>query len=160
MQIKKICILSTIAFLLITGITHKEIYSAHVDKNKLSISKKLRRILSAEMNAVQNGITNLAIAIPAGKWNDVVEIAQKMKKTYIFKKKLSKKQLDEFNRSVPLGYKDIDGEFYSSADQMSKAALEHNLKQVNLYFYKLMESCVKCHFSYASHRFPGFNLLQ
>jgi hypothetical protein len=124
--------------------------------HEIHLSKKLRRILSAEMNAIQNGMANLVIAIPAGHWNDIVETAKKMKGSYIMNKKLSKEQMREFYRSLPSGYKEIDREFYETVGEMIHAAKEHNGERINFHFYKLNESCIKCHSKYAKKRFPNF----
>ncbi len=124
--------------------------------SEIHLSKKLHRILSAEMNAIQNATTNLAVAIPAGKWNSIVETAQKMKKGYVIKQRLSSEELKEFYRSLPTGYKNIDHEFQNSLNDIIQSAQKHNVESTNLLFYKLFESCVKCHSEYAKKRFPGF----
>ncbi|UCH79797.1 MAG: hypothetical protein JSW20_08555 [Nitrospiraceae bacterium] len=53
------------------------------ERASLELSKKLQRLLSAEMNAVQNGMTNLSIAIPAGNWESIAETARFMANGYI-----------------------------------------------------------------------------
>ena len=156
MRRAKLFVVSIIVLLLITGITYSEVSSTNIEMEKISLSKKLRRILSAEMNAVQHAICNLAIAIPAGKWNDITETANKISKTYILKKKLSSKELNDFYSKVPPGYKEIDDDFYLTAEQLSKSALDRNSEQVSLYFSKLNKTCVTCHSKYARQRFPGF----
>ncbi len=123
---------------------------------EINISKKLRRILSAEMNATQRSMNNLAIAIPAGHWDDIMENVKKMKEGYIMKKKLSTKQMEDFFGSLPAGYNEIDREFKKTVRDMITAAGEQNSERTNYHYFKLNESCIKCHSKYAKKRFPGF----
>ncbi len=123
---------------------------------EINISKKLRRVLSAEMNSVQQAITGLSIAIPAGKWNEIAETAGKMNNGYIMKKRLSKGEMAEFNRAVSEDYQSIDREFHEMTDQLMKAAKSRRGEQVNFYFYRLTETCIQCHAQYAKKRFPDF----
>ena len=121
-----------------SGPTTTNYVNAGEDREEgFQLSRKLRRILSAEMNAVQNGITNLSIAVPAGRWNEISETAGKMKETYILKRKLSKSEIDELNKSFPAGYRELDSAFTKSAAMLAKAAEEHNGEQVSLFFNSL-----------------------
>jgi hypothetical protein len=60
---------------------------------QLNLSQKILRVLKGEMNAIQNSMTNLSIAIPAGKWSDILETAEQMQAGYFLKKKLSGDQM-------------------------------------------------------------------
>ncbi len=149
--------------LLITGIICSVLsHNGHAGEAKdkvsaeVNLSKKLRRLLSAEMNSVQKGMTSLSIAIPAGKWNEIVEVTGKMHKGYIMKEKLSQKEMEEFNRSLPEGYQSIDREYREMVDQIENAAKNRRGEQVSFYFYRLTESCIQCHAQYATKRFPDF----
>ncbi len=128
---------------------------ANNDSDKIQLSKKQHRLLSAEMNAVQKGMTVLSIAIPAGRWNEIDEIAGKMNEGYIMKK-LSSAELGEFNLALPEGYQVINREYHEMAYNIMKAAKSRSAEQVNLFFYRLNESCIQCHAKYAKKRFPGF----
>ncbi len=149
------------AVLIIMGITcltfSHQVYGdqANNDSDRIQLSKKQRRMLSAEMNAVQKGMTVLSIAIPAGRWNEIAEIAGKMNEGYIMKK-LSSAEVEEFNLVLPEGYKEINLEYHEMADNIMKAAKSRRGEQVNFFFYRLNESCMQCHAKYAKKRFPGF----
>jgi len=127
-----------------------------IQGHELNLSKKILRILSAEMNAVQRGMTNLSIAVPSAKWEDIILTAKKMKEGYIMQKKLSKKEMIAFHRSIPTGYKELDIQFNEIAGQLLQAAEQHDAEKVSLYLYQLNESCIKCHSKYAAKRFPDF----
>jgi hypothetical protein len=126
------------------------------DKAGINISQPVRRLLAAEMNRVQNGINNLAVAMSAGRWEDLTETSRQMANGYIMKQKLTKRQMNEFYRSLPPGYKEIDMEFREAAGKLSDGAEKEDMKLVNSMFCKLNETCVKCHSTYAKKRFPGF----
>jgi hypothetical protein len=125
------------------------------EEQKIHLPEKMSRVLSAEMNRLQNGMTILAIAIPAGIWSDIAETAGKMKEGYIMKNKLSKKEMDNFHASLPSGYLGIDNEFQEATALLINAAKKHDIRSVNVYFCKLNETCVDCHSRFGSKRFPG-----
>lgn len=124
--------------------------------SEIKLSKKIHRALTAEMNALQNGMTNLVIAIPAGRLSEVAETAMKMKEGYIMKEVLSKEQMEELKRSLPKGYTEIDREFHEILGKLSDSALRKDREQVSYFYYKLVENCVSCHEIYAGKRFPDF----
>jgi len=126
------------------------------ERTSLTLSKKLQRLLSAEMNSVQHGMTNLSIAIPAGDWNSIAETAKLIKDGYIMEKKLSNQEMKEFQNSLPSGYSRIDQQYKKFAMGMIDAAKKEDAKAVNTSFYRLNSTCIECHVKYAKERFPGF----
>ncbi len=129
-------------------------------KSEIHLSKKVRRLLSAEMNRIQNGMTSLVIAVSAGKWNEISLVTGKMEKGYIMKQKLTEEQREEFNSSLPEGYKKINNEFQETLSQIIRAAGEHDGLLVNSYFSRLNKTCISCHSKYAKKRFPGFQSMK
>lgn len=121
----------------------------------INLPAKIRRVLAAEMNAVQRGITSLAIAIPAGKWKDIVETGRGMKKGYVLKKKLSAGEYRKFQQSLPEGYRALDSEFNIITGRMVRAAEKYDMDLVTREFRTLIGNCVRCHSRYAEDRFPG-----
>ena len=124
--------------------------------SEIGLSKHLHRLLKAEMNAVQQGMTNLGIAIPAGRFSDIARTAEMMNKGYIMRKKLSAKQMAAFLNSLPDDYHAMDREYHEAAGKMVQAAVEKDIAGVNSSFFKLYESCITCHSKYAKKRFSGF----
>jgi len=123
-------------------------------ETELSLSRNVKRLLSAEMNGIQKGMTVLAIAIPAGHWDQIAQTAGQMKDSYIMNRKLSPKEREELHHSLPAGFQALDRVFHETAGLLKKAASEHNIEMVNSYFCKLNETCVQCHSLYAAKRFP------
>ncbi|MEN8264142.1 MAG: hypothetical protein ABFR82_11820 [Nitrospirota bacterium] len=130
------------------------------EKAEIHLSKKVRRLLSAEMNRIQNGMTNLVIAVSAGKWNEISLVSGKMEKGYIMRQKLTEEQREEFNSSLPEGYKKINNEFQEVLSHLIRAAVEHDGLLVNSYFSRLNKTCISCHSKYAKKRFPGFKSMK
>ncbi len=143
---------------MLAAAAYAEVYPK--ERSGIHLSKPVRRLLSAEMNRIQNGMTNLAIAIPAGKWGEIAQTSKKINEGYIMKQKLSKEQMKEFNASLPNGYKKIDDEFHKTAGQLIHASKERDGWLVNSYYSKLNQTCIKCHARYAKKRFPGFKRMK
>ncbi len=147
-------LLSSIAYL-------NNLYAADTDIDfKTILPKKLHRALTGEMNALQNGMTNFAIAIPAGRMKDVAVIAGKMKDGYIIKNVLSTEQIEQLNAYLPPEYQKMNSEFYKIIDKLKLAAEEQDIYEVSLYYYNLTKKCVQCHAKYAKKRFSGFKKLK
>lgn len=129
------------------------------DVNKgpeIRLSEKNKRLLSAEMNAIQRGMNSLAISVPAGHWEDIAGTSQTMRAGLIMKKKLSKQQMNEFSDSLPTQYREMDRDFKKAAQGLADAAGNRDIDKVNSYFCKISETCSKCHNKFAKKRFPGF----
>jgi cytochrome c556 len=147
----------------IGSIAYLPVFADHPEKRdidertSLMLSKKLQRLLSAEMNSVQQGMTNLAIAIPAGDWKSIEETAGSIRDGYILEKKLSGEELKEFRESLSEEYMRLDQEYKQLAKSMIEAATKGDAEAVNMAFYKLNGTCITCHMKYAKTRFPNFN---
>lgn len=126
------------------------------DKNHIKMSRKFHRILSAEMNIIQNSMNALAIAIPSGNWEEIAVTAKNMTERNIINNKLTKEERITFDNSFPDGYREIEHDFFKSADMLSDAAEKHNVQFVSLFYSKLNENCILCHSRYSEDRFPGF----
>jgi len=141
------------ASVILSGEKHRDHVSGK-GETELSLSKNIKRILSAEMNGIQKGMTVLAIAIPAGHWDDIAQTAGQMKESYIMNRKLTTKEREELHHSLPAGFQALDHEFHETAGLLKKAAAERNKELVHSYFCRLNETCVQCHSQYATKRFP------
>lgn len=126
------------------------------ETTEIKLSKRFKRLLSAEMNAIQRGMNSLAIAVPAGQWDDIAGTSKELLAGFIMKKKLSNKQMDEFRGDMPAGYIELDREFKKAAEGLARAAVNHDVEQVNVFFCKIGETCMMCHNTYAKKRFKGF----
>jgi len=131
--------------------------AVHIKKGGIHISDDLKKALQKEMKAVQDGMIKLVPAIASGDWATVSRTADNIKKTYIMKQKLTKAQLKELRRALPAGFKRLDHRFHKTAGRLARAAERKDAELAVFYFYKLNESCVTCHSTYAKQKFPAFN---
>ena len=123
--------------------------------NEIHLTSDLHRLLGEEMVAIENGMKDLVPAISSGKWEDVDSIAQKIRDSFIMKRKLTTAQKDELHRVLPSHFIEMDQDFHNSAGMLAHAAEMRNADVVNFYFFKLNNACVACHAKYATERFPG-----
>jgi len=137
------------------GDPHRD-YLKNKEETEIRLSGHIQKILSAEMNGIQKGMTMLAIAIPAGHWDDIAGTAEKMKESYLMNRKLSHEEREELHHSLPPGFQALDREFHDTAGLLRQAAGAHKRELVTAYFCKLNETCVTCHSLYAAKRFPDF----
>ncbi len=124
-------------------------------RSELHLSHDLKVILNQEMNGIEKGMMKIIPAISAGYWETIINIATKIKESFILKQKLTQKQIEELRRSLPPEFIEMDQRFHSTAGKLAHAAHQQDSELVNFYFYKLHSLCIKCHSTYASDRFPN-----
>ncbi len=122
----------------------------------INLPDDLRELLSAEMRAIQKGMEELVSAVASGAWSEIKRIAGSIEASYIMKQKLSNAQMEQLHHTLPPGFQALDRAFHETAGRLARAAERRDGQLANFYFYKLNESCVQCHRTYARERFPGF----
>jgi len=121
----------------------------------LHLSPALMELLKQEMNAIQEGMQALIPAIVSGKWQDVADIGEHIRHSYIMQQQLTGAQMEELHHALPPAFLELDQAFHHSAGMLAHAAEMHNAEVVNFYFYKMTDTCVTCHGKFAGYRFPG-----
>ncbi len=119
-----------------------------------SLSPKLRKLLTEEMQALQKGMMSIIPAYAAGDWEEIKTIADKMKNSYILQKSLNDKQIKELHSKLPDSFIKLDQQFHYLSGMLSHAAEMKKPELVGFYFSELSNSCIECHTSYATHKFP------
>jgi hypothetical protein len=162
MTLKSISVLTFITLIAISLFSVSFAQEHHDKKIKigsgeLNLSDDLKAILSEEMTAIEKGMTGLVHEIAHGNWGAIEKTATMMEQSYIMKQKLSKHQLEELHHKLPHGFVELDQEFHKTAGMLAHVAKERHSDLVAFYFYKLTESCMKCHAKYAKNKFPGFS---
>ena len=120
-----------------------------------SLSPGLRGLLSKEMLAIQKGMMSITPAYAAGNWDEIANIANKIKDSYILKQSLTQEQKHELHTSLPNGFIKQDQHFHYLSGMLEHAASNKKAELVGFYFSKMSESCVSCHSQYAIHKFPA-----
>jgi cytochrome c556 len=72
-------------------------------------------------------------------------------------KKLTPAQAKELANALPEQFKQLDAEFHQRAEKLGAAATAHDPELAVFHYSRLVESCVRCHASFAGKRFPGFD---
>lgn len=129
---------------------------SHADSEVESLSPKLRALLYKEMLALRQGMQSIFSAHVAGDLEEVVEIATKMKHSYILKQQMTEDQKQELTSKLPQDFLQMDEKFHEYAGLLAHVAGEKHTELVGFYYLRLTESCVSCHSQHAQHRFPAF----
>jgi hypothetical protein len=122
----------------------------------LELSPSLRAAFVATQQQVDQGYQRIAMALPRGDWPGVEEGARRIQRASLLEQKLSDEQREELLRALPEDFLAIDARFHRYAEKLASAAQTGDSDLMALYFAKLSESCVSCHDTYATGRFPGF----
>ena len=139
----------TLAALLLVSLAN-----ADVPKEGLTaLSAPTRALLSAEMRHIEKGMKQIFSLMIRGDYEQIVPIANDIHDSFIFKKKLTKEQRSELKEHLPPAFITLDGSFHELAGKLANAAeFEEKEKMVETYG-EMSKKCVKCHSTYATHRF-------
>lgn len=144
---KKIILILTIA----TGLLAIE-KSDEITK----LSDGIKTLLSKEMREIDKSMQTIFHSIISGDYENITKEAIGIQKSFILKKNLTKKQKDELHTNVSKEFLTLDRSFHETAGDLANAAEFGDKELVNKYFFDMTSSCVKCHSSFATHRFSGF----
>jgi hypothetical protein len=122
----------------------------------IKLSTELLNLLRAEMLEVTAGVQGIALYLASADWKSIVATSVKIRDSYIMEKKLTPAQAQELDQALPMEFKLLDAEFHQRAEKLGAAAETHDPELVTFHYYRLIESCSRCHSAYARSRFPGF----
>ncbi len=120
------------------------------------LSSGLKTLLSQEMIAVEISMKNIFSNMIAGNYEAIEKEATGIKNSFILKKKLTQEQKHELHTTVSKEFITQDKTFHATAGKLASAAEFEDIKDVNMYFNQMTNSCVKCHSTFATHRFSNF----
>ena len=149
--------LMKVAFLSMIMILSSNIFANDVKKGVQELSPEVRVLLTKEMQGIEKGMKDIFSYIIAGNWPEVKKVAMQIKNSYILEQNLTKEQAHELGAKLPKNFLELDAKFHNQAGMLVHAADMENAELANFYTYKMQESCVTCHSSYAQSRFPLFN---
>lgn len=136
------------------------VYSGFAYADVGSLSPELRHLLSKEMKALQGGMQKIIPLMASGDVGEIAVIARKIKHSYILSQQITQKQKHELHTKLPIGFIKLDQGFHNYAAKLEHAAIENDRELLAFYFYKMTESCMACHSSYAQHRFPKLSTIE
>ena len=120
-----------------------------------ALSHDLRKLLSQEMQELQNGMMSIIPAYISGNWSEIETTAGKMESSYILKQNLTESQVQELHSVLPHAFIEKDQKFHYLAGMLKHAAKNKKPELINFYFSEMNESCVNCHAVFATHKFPA-----
>ncbi len=128
------------------------------DSEVESLSPELRALLTKEMLSLENGMQAILPAYISGNFGEIAKIAKTMKNSYILEQEIPDHQKNELAEKLPEDFFEKDGQFHQYAGKLQHAAEEQNLELTGFFTTKLLESCVNCHSTHATDRFPDFSV--
>jgi len=123
----------------------------------LPLPEDIRPLIRQEMNELKQAMESLVFLVISAQWLDIEKLATSIENTFIMKKTLSKKQMQQLHSVLPPSFKQYDKVFHGYAGKLAAAAKDHNIELVQFYRYKMNEACTSCHAAFANHLFTGFN---
>ncbi len=143
--------------LLLTTILFATVLSAQeAKKGAEALSPEVRGLLAQEMQHIEKGMQDIFSNIVKGEYEDISKTATDIENSFIFKRKLTNEQRAELKAKIPKSFIDTDRSFHELAGKLANAAEFEEKENVERYFAEMTETCVKCHTTYATHRFPAF----
>jgi len=123
----------------------------------LNLPMDIKQLLKKEMLAVEKGMQKLISTIAAGDWQQTAVIGKQIQASYLMKQELSDEQLKHLHHILPEQFVKLDHSFHHYAGMLAHAAEVKNAELISFYFYKMNDSCIQCHSSYAQSKFTGFS---
>ena len=123
----------------------------------LNLPLDIKQLLKKEMLAVEKGMQKLISTIAAGDWQQTAVIGKQIQASYLMKQNLTDEQLKHLHHILPEQFIKLDHSFHHYAGMLAHAAEVKNADLVSFYFYKMNDSCIQCHSSYAQSKFTGFS---
>jgi hypothetical protein len=123
----------------------------------LNLPMDIKQLLKKEMLAVEKGMQKLISTIAAGDWQQTAVIGKQIQASYLMKQELTDEQMKHLHHILPKQFVKLDHSFHHYAGMLAHAAEVKNADLVSFYFYKMNDSCIQCHSSYAQTKFPGFS---
>lgn len=143
-------IAALVAAAAISGARH-----AIAEPGEIRLSPALLELLRSEMREITGGAQVIAASLATGNWDAVHDAAASIRASYIMEKSLSAEQAEELERSLPEAFKLLDAEFHARAEKLAAAAAAHDAELAGFHYARLLETCTRCHASFAGTRFPG-----
>lgn len=122
----------------------------------VKLSNTQRGALDVEMRGRKDGVVQISVAIVQGDWELGAETAKRMRDRTVMKGRLTRKQIEELDRSLPAALVKADERFRQDADALGRAMSARNSDLAISHFSKMLRACAGCHALYATHLFRGF----
>jgi len=120
-----------------------------------TISDETRDLFKAEMNFIKLGMDEILYNMISGNDEKVVEIAGEIRDSFIFTRSLKPHNVKEL-QTLPKEFFTVDKELHGGAAALANAAEFNDKEAMQENYFKMVNSCVKCHTTFATHKFSHF----
>jgi len=133
-------------------------YAAEPDTKQqgIELTPDLLKLLREEMREISGGVQGIVLSLATADWKSIEVVSSKIRASYIMEKKLTPSQKKKLGQALPEHFKQLDAEFHQRAEKLEMAAAAHDHELAVFHYSRLVESCVRCHSTFATKRFPGF----
>ncbi len=122
-------------------------------KGVTALSAQTRSLLSQEMQHIEKGMKQIFSYMIRGDYESITPIANDIRDSFIFKKKLTKEQRLELKDKLPKEFIELDSSFHKLAGELANGSEFEEKDKVIKTFNQMSRKCIKCHSTYAKHRF-------
>ena len=120
-----------------------------------TISDEPRDLFKAEMNFIKIGMDEILYNMISGNDEKVVEIAGEIRDSFIFTRSLKPHNVKEL-MTLPKEFFLVDQDLHRGAADLANAAEFNDKEEMRENYFRMVNSCVKCHATFATHRFSHF----
>ena len=119
-----------------------------------TLSPKLQLLMGEEMREIEKGMKRMFSYIIAADYENIQKTATAIQNSYTFNKNLTKEMQQELRKKIPQAFMAIDMQLHGTAGDLANAAEFEDQAGVEKGFATMLNSCVACHSTYATHKFP------
>lgn len=123
-------------------------------KKQLFTNKKEASAINEQMRIIQAKMDDILLNISIGDWKKISSSAKELESNFILKSKNARKEI--YTGVLPDEFVALDKAFHQSAQFIRVGANIKDSSTVNSNFFRMMNTCVKCHANYAPIRFDMF----
>ena len=120
------------------------------------LSPELRGLLAMEMMEIEKSMKRIFTDIISGDYEAITKEATQIEGSFIFKRKLTDAQRKELKTKIPKAFIKLDMGFHETAGKLANAAEFEERDNVLRLYDEMIGKCVRCHATFATHRFPNF----
>ncbi len=125
------------------------------DTSVTKLSDETRNLFKAEMSFIKGGMDEILYAMISGDDEKVQEVASEIRDSFIFTKSLKPHNVKEI-KTLPKKFFEYDMELHGGAAELAAAAEFNDKEAIQKSYFKMVNSCTKCHAAFATHRFSNF----
>ena len=126
------------------------------DQSVTKLSDETRNLFKAEMSFIKTGMDEILYGMISGDDEKVQEIAGEIRDSFIFTKSLKPHNVKEI-KNLPKKFFEYDMELHGGASDLANAAEFNDKEAMKKSYFMMVNSCTKCHATFATHRFPNFD---